>query len=253
MYAIFTVSWQVTLVCFIRIFLAFILGVFIGIEREHRRHPAGIRTMSIVAVASALFTTVSIYAFDIYAQVNHSSFDPGRIASYIPQGVTFLCLGSIYVFSSKKGIIRGLTTAVTIWMVAAIGMACGTGMGILAIILTVLVIVSLHFFRPIEARFFPDTTVTIKKLELTVTVRLGQISEEQIIEVIAKHPLTIESSESYYKAGKKETFTFVCQITNGLIPSVLKGQLKELTAVIDLKVSMPKSYIDPMGESTGGY
>jgi len=254
MYDVFTVSWQITLVCFLRIGLAFLLGVFVGVEREHRRHPAGIRTMAIVSVASALFTTVSIYAFDIYAQVAHAQFDPGRIASYIPQGVTFLCLGSIYVFSSKKGIIRGLTTAVTIWMVAAIGMAAGTGMGVLAIGLTILVIGALHFLRPVEEKFFPDKTVIVKKLEITITVELGKITEEQLVALLNQYPVIIESSESFYEADHgRETYKYICQITNGLDSIAMKTAIHKLPFLQNCRIKMPKSFQDPTSESTGGY
>jgi putative Mg2+ transporter-C (MgtC) family protein len=126
-----------------RIGLALILGAAIGLERQLYRHPAGLRTMAMVSVGSCLFTVVGAF-------VVGDRTDPTRIAAQVVSGVGFLGAGAIL----RSGIgVRGLTTAATIWVVAAIGMAVGFGFYFLALVCTVMVIVALVAIKRVEERF----------------------------------------------------------------------------------------------------
>jgi putative Mg2+ transporter-C (MgtC) family protein len=100
--------------------LAFVLSALIGLEREIRQKSAGLRTYTLVGFSSALIILISKYGFT-------------RIAAQIVSGIGFIG-GVIFV---RKDIVRGLTTAATVWITAAIGMACGAGLPILAIAATV--------------------------------------------------------------------------------------------------------------------
>jgi putative Mg2+ transporter-C (MgtC) family protein len=127
----------------LRLLAAAILGAAIGLERERHDHPAGIRTHLLVSVGAAAFTVLSIYSFG-------DGSDPGRVAAQIVTGVGFLGAGSIL----KGGrTVHGLTTAASLWVVAAVGMAAGAGAWGVAIATTVIVIVSLWPLRAIERRF----------------------------------------------------------------------------------------------------
>lgn len=110
--------------------IAFVLSAVIGIERERQLKSAGVRTHTLVGLGSALFTLVSSYGF---ATVTGEGvvLDPARIAAQVVSGIGFLGAGVIFV---KQNAVNGLTTAASIWMVAAIGMACGAGMPVLAAI-----------------------------------------------------------------------------------------------------------------------
>src|ERR1044072_6911532 len=111
----------------LRLSVAAALGGSIGLERELRERQAGLRTHLVVCVGSALFTLVSAYAF-ISPKV-----DPTRIAAQIVSGIGFLGAGAII----RQGLsVRGLTTAATLWLVAAIGMASGAGYYDAAVIAT---------------------------------------------------------------------------------------------------------------------
>jgi len=125
-----------------RIAVAGLLGGIIGLEREWTGHPAGLRTTMLVAIGSCLFTVLSIEAFP----VKGTAQDTARIAAQIVSGIGFLGAGA--VFQSKHHV-RGLTTAATIWLVAAIGMATGTGMHFLAICTTVITALVLVVLRPV--------------------------------------------------------------------------------------------------------
>ena len=135
----------------LRVGLAAVLGGAIGFERELREREAGLRTHLLVSVGAALFTMVSAYAWADWSFSNESGliFDPTRIAAQIVTGIGFLGAGAII----RQGLsIRGLTTAATLWVVAAIGMATGAGYYPAAVITTVLVLVSLWPLRVLAFR-----------------------------------------------------------------------------------------------------
>ena len=112
--------------------LAFVLSAAIGLEREWRQKSAGLRTHTLVGFGAALFMVVSKYGFgDIHGP--DVSLDPSRVAAQIVSGVGFIGGGLIFV---RGDAVRGLTTAAIVWVTAAIGMACGAGLGLLAVFAT---------------------------------------------------------------------------------------------------------------------
>jgi len=112
-----------------RVALALGLSSVIGLEREVHRKPAGLRTVALVGVGAAVAMLVSKYGFaDMTAKP--VSFDPSRVAAQIVSGIGFLGAGLIFVHRES---ISGLTTAAIVWVTAAIGMACGAGLFVLAI------------------------------------------------------------------------------------------------------------------------
>jgi putative Mg2+ transporter-C (MgtC) family protein len=148
-----------------RIGLAAALGASIGLERELREREAGLRTHLLVALGAALFTIVSAYAWSGWSFSNSSGvvFDPTRIAAQIVTGVGFLGAGAII----RQGLtVRGLTTAATLWAVAAIGMAVGAGFYSAAVITTVVVIVSLWPLRIVAYRIFTRIRPEERPLEI---------------------------------------------------------------------------------------
>ena len=129
-----SLGWDDTL---LRVAVAAALGGAIGLERELDEKAAGLRTHMLVSIGSALFTLVGAYGFAGYAS---GSVDPSRIAAQIVTGIGFLGAGAII----RQGLaIRGLTTAATLWVVAAIGMACGAGYYWPALAVTALTIFAL--------------------------------------------------------------------------------------------------------------
>ena len=108
---------------------AFILSALIGLEREIRQKSAGVRTYTLVGLASALFLLVSKYGFTDVLEPGRVILDPSRVAAQIVSGIGFLGAGVIFVRSDA---VKGLTTAATIWLTAAVGMACGAGLSLLA-------------------------------------------------------------------------------------------------------------------------
>lgn len=117
--------------------LAFLLSALIGLEREIRQKSAGLSTYTVVGFASALIMLVSKYGFTNILEVNRIVLDPSRIAAQIVSGIGFIGGGLIFV---RRDNVRGLTTAAIVWLTAAVGMACGAGLPILAIVVT-----AIHF------------------------------------------------------------------------------------------------------------
>jgi putative Mg2+ transporter-C (MgtC) family protein len=124
-----------------RLAIGLVLGALIGFEREMHRQPAGFRTHSLVALGSALFTVISAYGF------TGPTIDPTRIAAQIVSGIGFIGAGTIL---QHRGSVRGLTTAASLWSVAAIGMAAGAGMVALAIVGALLILVVLSVLDRFE-------------------------------------------------------------------------------------------------------
>ncbi len=127
-----SISWPADII--VRLLAATVLGAIIGIERERAEHAAGLRTHALVSLGAALFMIISAYGF---APVlgEHVILDPSRIAAQVASGIGFLGAGTIIL---RREIVRGLTTAASMWTVAAIGLACGGGMYFAAVAASVL-------------------------------------------------------------------------------------------------------------------
>ncbi|MEA2548097.1 MAG: putative Mg2+ transporter-C (MgtC) family protein [Chloroflexota bacterium] len=119
-----------------RLVIAALLGGAIGFEREIHGHPAGMRTHMLVSLGSAAFTVLGVFFFSSPGV----STDPSRIAAQIVSGIGFLGAGAILKYGTS---VRGLTTAASLWATAAVGMAAGAGAWLVAIVTTVLIVLSL--------------------------------------------------------------------------------------------------------------
>ena len=129
---------------FLRILTAALLGGVIGLERGYRAKEAGFRTHFLVAMGSALFMVLSAHGFDgVLVSENHR-LDVSRIAAQVVSGIGFIGAGTI-IF--QKQAVHGLTTAAGLWVTAAIGMAAGAGLYLLATLTTVLVLIGLEAFN----------------------------------------------------------------------------------------------------------
>jgi putative Mg2+ transporter-C (MgtC) family protein len=143
-----SLNWDEAL---LRLALAAVLGGLIGVERELREREAGLRTHLLVAVGSALFTIVGAYGFHSFLASGQAVVraDPTRIAAQIVTGIGFLGAGAII----RQGFsVRGLTTAATLWVVAAVGLAAGAGYYSGAVITTAVVLVALWPLRLLAYR-----------------------------------------------------------------------------------------------------
>lgn len=141
----------------LRLLLSMLLGGLIGFERERSNHAAGLRTHILVCLGSALIMLLSIYGFaDFVAEVN-VRIDPARLATAVITGIGFLGAGTI-LFTGKS--ITGLTTAASVWVVGAIGLAVGAGFYFAAIVSTLLILLNLVVFNKLEQRYIRGASST---------------------------------------------------------------------------------------------
>lgn len=168
-------DWTIT----VRIVLACLLGGFIGLERESHGRPAGLRTHILVCVGSALVMLVSAYALPEL----HGTRDPLRLAAQVVSGIGFLGAGTIMQQGAN---IRGLTTAASLWVVAGIGLAVGSGFYLPAVLTTVLAVTTLTLLDKAEQRILTPRSFLI---EARIIDRPGQLGS--IAMVLGHHGLSI--------------------------------------------------------------
>ena len=155
--------WGNLLLSVISICLCVLLTGLVGFEREKRGRSAGLRTHLLVGVGSCVIMIISIYGFPSAA----GNRDVARLAAGVLAGVGFLGAGAII---HDHGSIKGLTTAGTIWLVMAIGLACGSFNFILAIVVTAVVMLVLTFFRKIETKMSKNSPILLVVAETSTPV-----------------------------------------------------------------------------------
>jgi putative Mg2+ transporter-C (MgtC) family protein len=221
-----TLNWDQEL---LRISIAAGLGGAVGLERELREREAGLRTHLVVCVGSALFTLVSAYGFHSFLVDggNLVRTDPTRIAAQIVSGIGFLGAGAII----RQGLsVRGLTTAATLWLVAAIGMACGAGYYTPALISTAVALITLGPLRivafKIVRRFRPQTE------RLLVEIPAGG-SPAPIIEIVELHAGRVVSME-VTQEGDRRSIVLDVQLHESAAPFVVAG-VADIDGVLEVR------------------
>lgn len=148
----------------IRLLVAALLGSFVGFERERRSAwAAGLRTHMLVCVGSTLFMITSAIGFSDVLGPAHIVLDPSRVAAQVASGIGFLGAGTIIL---RRKIVHGLTTAASIWSVAAVGLAVGGGLYIAAAGATGIIIVILAGMRPVERLLFAQAKAQTVALQI---------------------------------------------------------------------------------------
>ena len=224
-----SLTWEEELV---RVAVAAALGGAVGLERELREREAGFRTHMLVSVGSALFTLVSAYGFHefLVGGGNVIRADPTRIAAQIVTWIGFLGAGAII----RQGFsVRGLTTAATLWVVAAIGMASGAGYYSAAVITTALVLISLWPLRILAfrtmRRFRPETE------RLLVQLPAGE-SPSPVIERLEALGGSLQSLEVGHEADRRTVLIDVTLPPKADTPAIV-ADLSELEHVLEIRWS----------------
>ncbi len=142
--------------------LAFVLSALVGLEREVRQKSAGLRTHTLIGVSAALFMLISKYGFNDVLSNGRVVVDPSRVAAQIVSGIGFIGGGVIFM---RRDVVRGLTTAASVWLTAALGMACGAGLPLLALATTLGHFVIMLLF-PRLVRALPKERRTASRLRI---------------------------------------------------------------------------------------
>jgi putative Mg2+ transporter-C (MgtC) family protein len=177
----------------LRLTLVVLLCGAIGLERETRDQPAGVRTHVLVGMGAAIFTLISAYGFASFQRAG-AAIDPTRVAAQVVTGVGFLGAGAII----HQGMaVRGLTTAAAVWISAAIGMAAGLGFYSLALTGSALVLVALLVFRHIRTALLHR--VQSDRFVLEVEVEPARMRD--VLDVVAEHDAVLESLDCEQEGG----------------------------------------------------
>jgi len=213
----------------LRVVLAGILGGAIGAEREIREREAGLRTHMLVSIGAALFTLVSAYGFSDFhfSNVSGVTYDPTRIAAQVVTGIGFLGAGAII----RQGLsVRGLTTAASLWVVAAIGLATGAGYYSAALITTVVVLVSLWPLRIVAFRIFER--VRPGELRLEVELQPSE-SPSVLVDPLEKRGIAVRSFEVEDARDRRRV---VLELrASGIQPDQVTAELMRLEPVLGVR------------------
>jgi putative Mg2+ transporter-C (MgtC) family protein len=222
-----SLSWEESL---LRVVVAAALGGAVGLERELREREAGFRTHMLVAVGSALFTLVSAYGFRDFLVHGGSVVraDPTRIAAQIVTGIGFLGAGAII----RQGLsVRGLTTAATLWVVSAIGIAAGAGYYSAAVITTLVALLSLWPLRiaahVVTSRFRAETNRLLAQLPS------GE-SPGPLISEVERLGGRVQSVEISHEADRRNVLLDVA-LPHGADAPAMIARLAELEHVLEMR------------------
>ena len=215
----------------LRLLLGAVIGGIIGYERQVHGRPAGFRTHILVCVACVLLMNASGYYHSLgVSEPAYLRADPGRIAAGAITGVGFIGAGVVL----RTGFsIQGLTTAATIWMVSAIGLAVGEGLYLAGIVTTGITMFALVVLRRIESRM-------PKLYSRVLTIVTGDnVEEDDIIAVLTKHDVHI-SNVDYEQCSISETTTYNYAVSF-YNKKLIKSILGELSSLADAKRVCVKS------------
>lgn len=186
--------WDFTL----RLFVAGVMGILIGLEREYRAKEAGYRTHFLVALGSSLLMIVSQYGFESVLKTDLVRLDPSRIAAQVVSGIGFIGAGTIIL---QKQIVRGLTTAAGIWATSGIGLAIGAGMYNIGIAATVLVLLGLevlsYFFKSLGLKnMMIEFSTSDKEIIKQVSSKFN--SKNYVLVSYEMSEMTVDSHSVYH-------------------------------------------------------
>lgn len=216
----------------IRIAIALLAGGIIGLERSYHGRPAGFRTHTLVCMASSLLMLVTVYESLWFSQAGaRAVIDPTRMAQGIMTGIGFLDAGVIM----KEGLsVRGLTTAASIWITAAIGILVGIGFYFPAAIATAATIGTLSAFRWIEgwipSEFFAHFRVHF--------LRNNAMAEDQLVELVGQHGFSVANLDyGLTEGGERIEYRMVLRTLAAKNARSLSDALQKVPAVIEFRIS----------------
>lgn len=193
------------------------------------------RTLALVTVGSTLFTIVSAYGFLSLLSLNEKNLmiDPTKVASYIVAGIGFLGAGTIFM-SREKEKVKGLTTAASIWVMAAVGIACGVGLLLEAITTTALVLIVLIVLQFFEERIVPHVSSGTQHIRLETASVEGELLAK-IYEVCERNHVTIERIR-IHSEQEKPIIGLLCEATSSSSFSTAFLDLQKLPGVLSIQM-----------------
>jgi len=224
------------LLMIISLLMAGLLSGVIGFEREYHGHSAGLRTHILVSIGSALVMIVSVYGFSYWDSLHVDvtdpiTRDPARLAAQVVTGIGFLGAGTIVQTGTD---VKGLTTATTIWMAMAIGLACGAGSFVVAAIATVVALFSLISMRKVEKIAAKRNPV------IMIVCQSDKPILKDVILIANRYNISVRGTESElvsYQENSALRLTFHCNFASQSSLTAFVDELRFTIRPLELKVS----------------
>jgi putative Mg2+ transporter-C (MgtC) family protein len=221
------ITWETA---FVRIFFSFIIGTIIGIEREAHNQPAGLRTHILISIGSTMVMLLSIYIPQTYTSFQNG--DPGRIAAQVVSGIGFLGAGAILRFGAD---VKGLTTAASIWTIAALGLTIGAGMYVISAFGAGLILFALTIMDVFEKRIFKERL--LKKIEISVKKKNSDLN---IYKKLFKE-MDIRVTSSGFERNVTEAtdkLTFIVGVNRKTDIQILVDKIESCDGIVSFSIEM---------------
>lgn len=221
------ITWQTALVRFL---FSFFLGTLVGVERETHNQPAGLRTHILISIGSTMVMLISIFIPQTFTDFQNG--DPGRIAAQVVSGIGFLGAGAILKFGAN---VKGLTTAASIWAMAAVGLAVGAGMYMVSLIGVVIILFALTAMDLFEKWIFKERT--LRRIELIVKKKDSDI----LLYQNALKRLDIHVNSTGFDRNINEAtdkITFLVGVTRKLDVQELADSLEQVPGTVSVSIEI---------------
>ena len=221
------ITWQVALV---RILVSFFIGMLIGIERETHDQPAGLRTHILISIGATVVMLISIFIPQTFTNLQNG--DPGRIAAQVVSGIGFLGAGAILKYGAD---VKGLTTAASIWAMAALGLAVGAGMYIIGFIGAAVILFALTIMNLFEKRVFKERTV--RKIELYIKKKDSDI--QALKNILKRQDIRIISTGFERNINDaNDKIVFLVGVTRKIDIQKLSSNFEKQAGIVSIKVDI---------------
>ncbi len=213
---------------FFRLTFSFIIGFIVGVEREKHKQPAGLRTHILICMGSTLIMLLSIFVPQTFPEFQNG--DPSRIAAQVVSGIGFLGAGAIMKFGVN---VKGLTTAASIWVIAALGLTIGAGMYMGAIIGTTILLIALVVLDVLGKKVF--TNKFIKRLNIYTH---GQkVHSDDFLPILNKHKVAVRTIDIEHSFDEdKISYYLTVQISEKVKLTDLTSDLSSISGIKRVKL-----------------
>ncbi|MBO1579489.1 MgtC/SapB family protein [Bacillus sp. XF8] len=212
--------------------LALFLGLFIGIDRQLKNKPLGVKTSMVISVASCLITMVSIESVNVYSSPGHTNMDPMRLAAQIVSGVGFL--GAGVILRRNNDVISGLTTASMVWAASALGIAIGAGFYLQATVAMILIILAINVLPHIVKIAGP---YSLRQRDLAIKIIVKEHRElDGIFKQIKNLNMQVKRVKIKDIDSESQQLEMVILAPEDLYTTELYSSLKEIDHIVSVEV-----------------
>lgn len=213
-----------------KLFLSLIAGGLVGLNRERHKQPAGFRTHILICLGSTLIMVLSIYIPQTYFDFKNG--DPGRIAAQVVAGIGFLGAGAIIRLGTN---VRGLTTAASIWLISAVGLAIGAGLYVISLVMVGFALFTLVVLERAEHRLIPQYNIKTVILDFDG----DNFPELQIKEILKAMNIHLnDMNASVFNNGSNHTeFRMIVKIPENMLLSELLQKFNSLERIRTVRIS----------------